>query len=98
MIDLTVKTVKPATKEAVERAMKTASDGPLKGILGYCDEQVVSSDMNGNTHSSVFDEKASIYLNDNFLKVISWYDNEMGYSTRLVDLVKHAAAKSEAGN
>merc|ERR1712048_1240937 len=93
MVDLTVRLAKPASKEAVEQAMKAASDGALKGVLEYCSDQVVSSDLNGNTHSSIFDEKASIYLSDNFLKVISWYDNEMGYSTRLVDLVKHAAAK-----
>lgn len=73
--------------------IKEAAEGPLKGILGYTDEQVVSSDFVSDTHSSVFDAAAGISLNNNFVKLISWYDNEYGYSNRVVDLIKYIQTK-----
>jgi glyceraldehyde 3-phosphate dehydrogenase len=69
--------------------MKTASEGSLKGILGYTEESVVSSDFNGDSRTSIFDAEAGIALNDNFVKVVSWYDNEWGYSCKLLDLIAH---------
>jgi glyceraldehyde 3-phosphate dehydrogenase len=69
--------------------MKDASEGPLKGILGYTEEDVVSSDFMGDARTSIFDAKAGIALNDNFVKVVSWYDNEWGYSCKLLDLVAY---------
>ena len=77
--------------EAIKEAIKTAANGPLKGILAYTEDEVVSQDFIGDTHSSIFDAKAGISLNDNFVKLISWYDNEYGYSNRVLDLLKHAA-------
>lgn len=73
--------------------IKEAAEGPLKGILGYTDEQVVSSDFISDNHSSVFDAAAGISLNNNFVKLISWYDNEYGYSNRVVDLIKYIQTK-----
>ena len=69
--------------------MKAASEGPLKGILGYTEEAVVSSDFNGDSRTSIFDADAGIALNGNFVKVVSWYDNEWGYSCKLLDLIAH---------
>ena len=69
--------------------MKTAADGPLKGILGYTEDAVVSSDFNGDPRTSIFDAGAGISLNDNFVKVVAWYDNEWGYSCKLLDLIIH---------
>lgn len=76
VVDLTVRLEKPASYEDIKAAMKEAADGYLKGILAYSEDELVSSDINGNNHSSIFDAKAGISLNDNFVKVISWYDNE----------------------
>eukprot|EP01108_Squamamoeba_japonica_P001414 TRINITY_DN159_c0_g5_i1.p2 TRINITY_DN159_c0_g5~~TRINITY_DN159_c0_g5_i1.p2 ORF type:complete len:339 (-),score=196.65 TRINITY_DN159_c0_g5_i1:12-1028(-) len=90
VVDLTVRTAKPASLEAITAAIKAAADeGALKGVLSYTDEQLVSTDMCGNSHSSVFDIGASIALNDNFFKLISWYDNEWSFSVRLIELVNY---------
>jgi len=92
VVDLTVKLAKPATYDQVCEAMKAASEGELKGILGYTDEDVVSSDFISDPHSSVFDKKAGIALTDTFVKVVSWYDNESGYANRMVDLIGYMAS------
>jgi glyceraldehyde 3-phosphate dehydrogenase len=92
VVDLTVKLEKPATYEEICAVMKAASEsGPMKGVLGYTEDLVVSQDFVGDTRTSIFDAKAGIALNDNFVKVVSWYDNEMGYSTKIVDLIEYAA-------
>ena len=92
VVDLTVKLEKAATYEEICAAMKAASEsGPMKGVLGYTEDAVVSQDFVGDTRTSIFDAKAGIALNDNFVKVVSWYDNEMGYSTKIVDLIEYAA-------
>ena len=88
VVDLTVKLVKGATYEEIKAAMKKASEGDLKGILGYTEDDVVSEDFKGDARTSIFDAKAGISLNDNFVKVVSWYDNEWGYSNKLIDLVQ----------
>lgn len=95
-VDLTVRLSKPASYEAICEAMKKASEGSMKGILAYCDEQVVSTDFIGDTHSAIFDKHAGIALNDRFFKVVAWYDNEMGYAKRVVDLMSYMVAKSPA--
>ncbi|KAG9446393.1 hypothetical protein H6P81_012521 [Aristolochia fimbriata] len=92
VVDLTVRLEKSATYDEVKAAIKEASEGKLKGILGYTEEDLVSSDFVGDSRSSIFDAKAGIALNGNFVKVVSWYDNEMGYSTRVVDLIRHMAS------
>ncbi|MFY0603396.1 MAG: type I glyceraldehyde-3-phosphate dehydrogenase [Flavobacteriaceae bacterium] len=93
VVDLTVKLEKTATYEEICEAMKSASEsGPMVGILGYTEDLVVSQDFVGDTRTSIFDAKAGIALNDNFVKVISWYDNEMGYSTKIVDLIEYSAS------
>ena len=89
VVDLTAVLDKPATKEDICKAMKAASEGELKGILGYTDEAVVSSDFLGDARTSIFDAEAGVYLNDHFVKVISWYDNEWGYSNKVVELIRH---------
>jgi glyceraldehyde-3-phosphate dehydrogenase/erythrose-4-phosphate dehydrogenase len=86
VVDLTCRLEKPATYEEIKIAIREAANGSLKGILGYTEDEVVSSDFIGDTHSSIFDAKAGISLNSNFVKLISWYDNEYGYSHRVVDL------------
>jgi len=91
VVDLTVRLEKPTTYEQIKDAIKEAAAGPLKGVLGYTEDEVVSSDFNGNPLSSIFDAKAGIALNDKFVKLISWYDNEWGYSNRVVDLISHIA-------
>ena len=89
VVDLTVRLEKPTTYEEICAAVKAASEGSMKGILGYCDEAVVSSDFYGETNTSVFDAKAGIMLNDQFVKLVAWYDNEMGYSCKILELIKH---------
>jgi len=88
VVDLTVRLEKAATYEQIKAAMKEAADGELKGILGYTEDEVVSSDFLGDTRTCIFDAKAGIALNDNFVKVVAWYDNEWGYSNKLIDLVQ----------
>ncbi|MEO6633406.1 MAG: type I glyceraldehyde-3-phosphate dehydrogenase [Mucilaginibacter sp.] len=88
VVDLTVRLKKSATYADVKAAMKEASEGYLKGILGYTEDEVVSEDFKGDARTSIFDAKAGIALNDNFVKVVSWYDNEWGYSNKLIDLVQ----------
>ena len=89
VVDLTVNLEKPAKYDEICAAMKAASEGELKGILGYTDEDVVSSDFLGDSRTSIFDAKAGIALTDTFVKVVSWYDNEMGYSNKVLDLIEH---------
>jgi len=88
VVDLTVRLEKPTTYEQIKQAFKDASEGELKGIVGYTDEDVVSEDFKGDARTSIFDAKAGIALNDNFVKVVAWYDNEWGYSNKLIDLVQ----------
>ncbi len=92
VVDLTCRLDKPASYEDIKAAMKEASEGSLKGILKYTEDLVVSSDFIGETCTSVFDADAGIALNDNFVKLVSWYDNEWGYSNKLLDLISHMAA------
>ena len=89
VVDLTVNLAKPAKYDEICAAMKKASEGELKGILGYTEDDVVSSDFLGDTRTSIFDAKAGIALTDTFVKVVSWYDNEMGYSNKVLDLIAH---------
>ena len=89
VVDLTVKLAKPATYEDICKAMKDASEGELKGVLGYTDEEVFSSDFLGDSRTSIFDKKAGIALTDTFVKVVSWYDNEIGYSDKILCLIEH---------
>lgn len=91
VVDLTVNLDKPATYEEICKAMKEASEGEMKGILGYTEEAVVSSDFLGDTHTSIFDATAGIALTDTFVKVLSWYDNEIGYSNKLIELCEYMA-------
>jgi glyceraldehyde 3-phosphate dehydrogenase len=92
-VDLTVRTEKSTSMKDINAAMKAASEGKMKGLLGYTEEPVVSSDFIGCTLSSIYDATAGIELNDKFFKLISWYDNEMGYSCRVNDLMKYMARK-----
>ena len=89
VVDLTVKVAKSTSYEEIKKVMKNASEGDLKGILGYTDEAVVSQDFVGDARTSIFDAEAGIELNENFFKIISWYDNECGYSNKLIDLAKY---------
>ncbi|RZK43049.1 MAG: type I glyceraldehyde-3-phosphate dehydrogenase [Pedobacter sp.] len=89
VVDLTARLEKPATYEEIKAAMKAASEGELKGVLAYTEDEVVSSDFIGDDHASIFDAKAGISLNDNFVKVVSWYDNEWGYSSALAKFVEY---------
>jgi glyceraldehyde 3-phosphate dehydrogenase len=92
VVDLTVRLEKPATYDEIKAVIKEAAEGPMKGILGYTDEEVVSTDFLGDTRSSIFDAAAGISLNPHFVKLISWYDNEFGYSHRVVDLIEYIAS------
>jgi glyceraldehyde 3-phosphate dehydrogenase len=92
-VDLTFRTTKETSLAEINAAMKAAADGPMKGVLGYTEEEVVSSDFIGDKRSSIFDAKAGIELNKRFFKVVSWYDNEAGYSARCVDMIKMMADK-----
>ncbi|EFA73408.1 type I glyceraldehyde-3-phosphate dehydrogenase [Cylindrospermopsis raciborskii CENA303] len=94
VVDLTFKTVQATSYKDICAAMKQAASGPLAGILGYTDEEVVSTDFQGDAHSSIFDAGAGIELNSHFFKVVSWYDNEWGYSNRVVDLIVYMAQKN----
>ena len=92
VVDLTCRLEKPATYEEIKAEMKAASEGALKGILGYTEDAVVSTDFIHDSRTSIFDADAGISLNDNFVKLISWYDNEWGYSNKVVDLIAHMAS------
>jgi len=92
VVDLTVRLEKSASYAEIKAAMKEASETYLKGVLGYTEDEVVSSDFIGDDHASIFDANAGIALNDNFVKVVSWYDNEMGYSSALAKFVEHYAS------
>ena len=96
VVDLTCRLEKAATYEEIKAAVKAASEGELKGILGYTEDDVVSTDFTGETCTSVFDAKAGIQLNPNFVKLVSWYDNEWGYSNKVVDLICHMAKVDRA--
>ncbi|MFP8873625.1 MAG: type I glyceraldehyde-3-phosphate dehydrogenase, partial [Myxococcota bacterium] len=91
VVDLSVKLGKSTDADAINAAMKAAADGPLKGILQYCDEPLVSVDFLGNQHSSILDAPSTKVMQGNFAKLLSWYDNEVGYATRVVDLVQKMA-------
>ena len=93
VVDLTVRTEKATSYDEICSAMKTAADGPMSGVLGYTDEPLVSADFVGDTRSSIFDATAGIELSDTFFKIISWYDNEAGYSNRCVDMLRMLAER-----
>jgi glyceraldehyde 3-phosphate dehydrogenase len=92
VVDLTCRLAKPATYQEIKLAMKTASEGAMKGVMGYTEDDVVSSDFIGESCTCVFDAKAGIALNDRFVKLVAWYDNEWGYSCKVLDLLMHMAA------
>ena len=89
VVDLTVRLKKETSYEKIKKSMLDASNNELKGILGYCDDPVVSQDFIGDKRTSIFDANAGMELNSNFFKIISWYDNECGYSSKLLELSKH---------
>jgi len=92
VVDLTAKLSKETTYEDICATVKSLSEGKMKGVLGYCDEPLVSTDFESDSRSSIFDADAGIMLNPTFVKLVAWYDNEWGYSSRVVDLMKHVAA------
>jgi len=89
VVDLTVRLEKPASMDVIKETVKKAAEGEMKGILGYTEDQVVSSDFLGDCRSSIFDANACISLNPHFVKLVAWYDNEFGYSMRVVDLMAY---------
>lgn len=91
VVDLTCRIEKAATYEDIKAAVKAAADGPMKGVLGYTEDAVVSSDFIGDARTSIFDAEAGIMLNPNFVKLVSWYDNEWGYSNKVLDMLAHMA-------
>jgi glyceraldehyde 3-phosphate dehydrogenase len=91
VVDLTCRIEKGATYDEIKQAVKEAAEGNLKGVLAYSEDELVSTDLNGDPHSSIFDAKAGISLNPNFVKLVSWYDNEWGYSRRVLDLLAYMA-------
>merc|ERR1712025_1340360 len=93
VVDLTVRLAKEASYQQICETIKKAAEGPLKGILGYTNEDLVSSDFYGDSRSSIFDAKAGIQLSPTFVKLVSWYDNEMGYSNRVIDLIAYMQSK-----
>lgn len=93
VVDLTVRLEKAATYDEIKAEVKRASENELKGILGYTEDAVVSSDFIGDARTSIFDADAGIALNGNFMKLVSWYDNEWGYSNKVVELIKYMATK-----
>lgn len=93
VVDLTVRLEKGASYEEICACIKAAAEGPMKGILGYTEDELVSSDFIGDARSSIFDAKAGIQLNKNFVKLVAWYDNEMGYSNRVIDLISYMQSK-----
>jgi len=88
VVDLTAELGKAVTAEEINAAVKAAAEGPLKGILQYCDEPLVSSDFNHNPHSSIFDAQYTRVIDNTLIKILSWYDNEWGFSNRVIDLIK----------
>merc|ERR1711953_330629 len=94
VVDLTCRLTKGASMDEIKKAIKDASETKMKGILGYTEDQVVSCDFNADTRSSIFDANACIQLNNNFVKLVSWYDNEFGYSNRVVDLIAYTSAQT----
>ncbi|MGI4329200.1 type I glyceraldehyde-3-phosphate dehydrogenase, partial [Klebsiella pneumoniae] len=92
VVDFTVRLEKGASYQQIKDAIKEESEGKLKGILGYTEDDVVSTDFLGDSRSSIFDAKAGIALNEHFVKLVAWYDNEWGYSSRVVDLIVHMAS------
>ena len=92
VVDLTVNLNKGASYDDIKKTVKAASEGPMKGILGYTEDDVVSSDFIGQTETSVFDAKAGIALSDTFVTLVTWYDNEAGYSSKCLDLISHMDA------
>ena len=93
VVDLTAVVSKDADEKSVNAAMRAAAEGPLKGILQYCGEQLVSSDFNGNQHSSIFDAPLTKVIDKRLVKIFSWYDNEWGYSNRLADVTAYVAQR-----
>ena len=96
MVDLTVQLKTPATYDAICKAVKEASEGPMKGIIGYTEDDVVSSDFLGDRRTCIFDAKAGIALTDTFVKLVAWYDNEAGYTSKTLDLVEYIAGRDQA--
>jgi glyceraldehyde 3-phosphate dehydrogenase len=92
VVDLTANLETPTTYEAIKAAMRAASEGPMRGILGYTEDEVVSTDFLGDSCTSIFDASAGIALTDRFVKLVAWYDNEWGYSCKCIDLMRHMAA------